>query len=564
MADNTMKLGLILSATDHMSRVIDMAVGKSADKLKKFNKTVESVNKFSNKMLISGGVMAAGIYQTVLAAEDGIASEKRLANVFKTMWGNNGAANKAGKAASDYAEKLALQIGVEDDIIRIAQAKLATFSNVSNKVGMTSGVFDRATKAAHDMAAVGFGEASQNAVILGKALDSPMTMIKALRKQGTVNDNDIINIQNIYKTKGLLAAQKAILEAVERQVKGTGIATAKATDIMKVGFSKISEAIGGAFLPSIEEAQRGAIGFLEPILNWINNNHKLIRTIAKIAIGLVALAVVMRIATFTIKMIRGAMIAWNAIIGINAFFMKAMPLTMATNVTALKSYAVMQKIATAAQWLWNAALYANPIVWIIAAIAALVVGIILLIVHWDKVKKAMDKWSNSAVYQVLSVMNPILKVIELISFMQDRWGGITKAFKSKGLLAGILAIGKAVFSFILKPLQVLLMALSKIPGMGWAKKQSIAIGGFRDGLDSGSKIMKQIHSNSQSSSVSTVSNKSSSSAPVSVNYAPVINMNGGSVADKESFRKMLNDHKFELSQTMSEINRNNKRLSFAH
>ena len=41
--DNIMKLGLILSATDKMSRVIDTAVGKSMNKLSAFQKKADAV-----------------------------------------------------------------------------------------------------------------------------------------------------------------------------------------------------------------------------------------------------------------------------------------------------------------------------------------------------------------------------------------------------------------------------------------------------------------------------------------------------------------------------------------
>lgn len=45
-------------------------------------------------------------------------------------------------------------------------------------------------------------------------------------------------------------------------------------------------------------------------------------------------------------------------------------------------------IATAAQWLWNAAIAANPIVLITLAIIALIAIIVLLVTHWDQVKEA--------------------------------------------------------------------------------------------------------------------------------------------------------------------------------
>jgi hypothetical protein len=46
------------------------------------------------------------------------------------------------------------------------------------------GNFDRATQAAIDMGAAGFGSAEQNAAQLGKALNDPITGLAALRRSG--------------------------------------------------------------------------------------------------------------------------------------------------------------------------------------------------------------------------------------------------------------------------------------------------------------------------------------------------------------------------------------------
>jgi hypothetical protein len=45
-------------------------------------------------------------------------------------------------------------------------------------------------------------------------------------------------------------------------------------------------------------------------------------------------------------------------------------------------------LVTAAQWLWNSSLLASPITWIVVGIAAVVVAIVLLVKHWDKVRAA--------------------------------------------------------------------------------------------------------------------------------------------------------------------------------
>jgi hypothetical protein len=51
---------------------------------------------------------------------------------------------------------------------------------------------------------------------------------------------------------------------------------------------------------------------------------------------------------------------------------------------------------TAATWLFNAALWANPITWIVAGILALIAAIILAIVYWAEIKAAaLDFWDTA-------------------------------------------------------------------------------------------------------------------------------------------------------------------------
>jgi len=203
-------------------------------------------------------------------------------------------------------------------------------------------------------------------------------------------------------------------------------------------------------------------------------------------ITVIGLGVAAWVAYYTIMTaVRLATISYNVVMGVFFAFQKAVPISLAASSAAMKGYAFATKIAKAATWLFSAALWACPITWIIAAILALVVGIVLLIKHWDKVKAKMDEWSNSAVFQVLKIMNPILMIIDLIKFMQDRWQGIKKAFQEGGFLNGIKAIGKAILSFMLKPIEVILKAIGKIPGMKWATKGAEAISNFRANLDDG-------------------------------------------------------------------------------
>jgi hypothetical protein len=66
----------------------------------------------------------------------------------------------------------------------LAQAKLLTFGELAKSADQAGGAFDRATKAAIDMGAAGFGTAEMNAVQLGKALNDPIKGVAALAKSG--------------------------------------------------------------------------------------------------------------------------------------------------------------------------------------------------------------------------------------------------------------------------------------------------------------------------------------------------------------------------------------------
>src|SRR5262245_49622325 len=54
----------------------------------------------------------------------------------------------AAKQAEDYATKLSKQIGVDDEVIKASQAKLATFKDVSSESARQAGIFNRTTNAA--------------------------------------------------------------------------------------------------------------------------------------------------------------------------------------------------------------------------------------------------------------------------------------------------------------------------------------------------------------------------------------------------------------------------------
>jgi len=110
-------------------------------------------------------------------AEEARQANQRLGNVLDTMGFGD-----ATDRVSAYAESLEKTLAVDADVVKATQTTLATFGQLTKTVNEAGSSFDRATVAAIDMAAAGFGSAEGNAVALGKALDDPIKGITALDK----------------------------------------------------------------------------------------------------------------------------------------------------------------------------------------------------------------------------------------------------------------------------------------------------------------------------------------------------------------------------------------------
>jgi phage-related protein len=216
-------------------------------------------------------------------AEDARIANEKLGSVLDTM-GFGAATDRV----SAYAESLEKTVAVDADVIKATQTKLATFGELTKSVGKADGAFDRATKAALDLAAAGFGTAEGNAVQLGKALQNPIKGIAALAKSGvTFTDSEKEKIKALTESGKLLEAQEMILKAVEGQVGGTAEASASSFDKMKFSLAGVSDTFGEMLLPVIDAVAPKLAAFSE----WAQKNPGLMK-IAVITIGALTAAVV--------------------------------------------------------------------------------------------------------------------------------------------------------------------------------------------------------------------------------------------------------------------------------
>ena len=265
------------------------SVGKQMQSMgDKVGKVGGSLTKGVTLPIIAGG---AALVAFAKGAEDAEIANRKLGAVLDSM-----GYPQATKRVSDYAESLERSLAVDADIIKATQTKLATFKNLTASVNESGGAFDRATVAALDLAAAGFGSAETNAVQLGKALQDPVKGITALGRAGvTFTEQEKAKIKTLVESGNLLGAQNMVLKAIETQVGGTAAAGASSFDKIKLSLMQVADAIGLAVLPLIEKLSdfisNTFVPTVVPMIDKVVNGFKNLDPAVKIAMAaFVALA----------------------------------------------------------------------------------------------------------------------------------------------------------------------------------------------------------------------------------------------------------------------------------
>lgn len=381
--------------------VLKVDIIADASKLASGVKQADSAtSSFGSKLGALGKAAATGFAVTkvvefgaasVKAASESAVAGKRLDAVFRAMGDTTGTASKA---AQDYAQSLSMKIGVDDEAIQAAQAQLATFKAVSDETGRSAGIFDRATAAAADLAAAGFGSLDTNAVQLGKALQDPVKGITALAKSGvTFTKAQKDQIAAMVKSGDLLGAQKVVLGAVEGQVKGTAAATATGADKMAVAYDSVQESVGNALLPVLEKLAP----ILVKIADFVQRN---ISWILPLAAALGVMAVAWNIASIAVTLFGTSMLVS---LGWVLLIIAAIAAVVAVGVLLVKNWDTI-KAAAAAVWqalqaAWDAVLGVIQRVWnwisanwpLLLAILTGPIGLAVLLItrNWDTIKGAV-------------------------------------------------------------------------------------------------------------------------------------------------------------------------------
>jgi tail length tape measure protein len=228
--------------------------------------------------LIGSAFAAKGIFDFGRnAIEAATESNKIAAQTEAVIKSTGGAAKVTADQIGELATSISNKTGVDDEAIQSASNLLLTFTNLKNGVGKSNDVFNQATKIAVDMGAALGGDASSNAIQLGKALNDPVKGIAALTRVGvTFTDQQKEQIKSMVAAGDTMGAQKVILGELNKEFGGSAEAQATAGDRLKVVWGNVQEQIGNVLLPIFEKVATfladnlpGAIKFFGDAFNKI-------------------------------------------------------------------------------------------------------------------------------------------------------------------------------------------------------------------------------------------------------------------------------------------------------
>lgn len=475
--------------------------GSASEKFQDFSsrsiKSLENMGKKTSEIgnvmkgVLGASLLEQGIYGLIRFAKEGIKLSSDLIevqNVVDTTFKAN------SKAINDWSKSAAVNFGISE-----LQAK--QFTGSLGAMMKSSGISGESLE---KMSTNLSGLAGDFASFYNLPVEEAFNKIRAgisgetepLKRLGV--NMSVANLEAFALTQGLSKAWVKMSQVEQTQLRYAYLMKVSAD--AQGDFSKTLET-SAANQERVLEMQKQAFSAnlmktllpkqlelykqLNVALVWMNNHTAelavVLKTVGVILGFLAAKYLLVKTAIFTLKT---AQVALGIAQGITYIVTGNLTSALLANATAMKMVAFWEKAVTAAQWLFNTSLLGCPIIWIIVGIMALVAGIVLLVKHWDAVKKSVDDFSNTAVGAILGIIFPFTRILELISFVQDRWQGLKKAFEG-GFGNGLMAVGKMLLNFVLKPIETILAVIAKATGADWAKDALGTISEFRKGLDNG-------------------------------------------------------------------------------
>jgi hypothetical protein len=401
----TRTINTILNLKDQASANLKKISGGTADVSRQAKKAQNDVQKFGKSAAASFSSMARGVGLAALAyvgfssakqfLTDAMTSakesEKVMAQLGAVIASTGGVSGMTATSVSALTDKLNLHTIISKASILEGENLLLTFTKIGKDV------FPEASQAILDMSQALGKDTSSSAVMLGKALNDPISGMTALKKAGvSFTEQQKKQIETMQKSGNLAGAQKLILKELATEFGGSAEAQTKTAAGIEILVEKqlaaLKKQTGQALLPLYTDLLKIGIGAMPAVTAGfvkIIEGVKTFSVFAKTNIIPTVKTVFEKSAelydfikdnwSFIAPMIWGiaaAMGAWKAITA-GMFIYKGIMAGIQAGTVG----------ATIAQWGLNAAVLANPMTWIVVGIAAaiglLVATGIYMYKHWD-------------------------------------------------------------------------------------------------------------------------------------------------------------------------------------
>ncbi|HFQ5311469.1 TPA: phage tail tape measure protein [Vibrio vulnificus] len=213
--------------------------------------------------------------------------------------------------------------------------------------------------------------------------------------------------------KLLMADTEGLGKSIEQlgQVKGMSKAEEMASAMtdqwerLEASWFAIRAAVFGAVLPSINSVVGSIANGMVYLTGWTDQFPVLTQWLGYGAIAAISLG--------------GVVASLSMIMGIAKMMSGGWAVTMAMLNGVFKVLRISTIAMTAATWLFNAALWANPITWIIASIVALVAAVGAMIYWWDEIKAS---FADTTWFKIIAAaIDGVIEMLNLIPGIDIEW-----------------------------------------------------------------------------------------------------------------------------------------------
>ena len=375
-----------------------------------------------NKASVAAAAGGAALLAFGKSAFDAASSAQQASGAVDAAFGSSAAAvhkfaqtsaTSVGLAAGDY-EAMAATFGAQLKNMGVAADDLAPTTN--DLIGMGA-----------DLAAQFGGSTADAVAALGSLLRGETDPIErygvSIKAADVAAKKAEMGLAGLTGEADKQATTQATLALLTEQTASATGAFAREADTAAgqqqratAQYKDASAAIGQALLPVVSKLA----SWLGKLAAFAKQNQSAFTALGAVLAGIVT----------TVLAVKAATIAWNA-------------------AQAIAKVASMAW--SAAQWLLNAAMTANPIGLVVAGIAALIAGIVLLVKNWDKVTAAFKstfQWLKAQWPKLLVIITgPFgLAVVAIIKHRDKILDALRKVFDvARSVFNKVRAVASSVF-----------------------------------------------------------------------------------------------------------------------